>query len=523
MRDDVQVRLPVEERNAVPDPAEPPQAAAPASGDFTGARDGWLHWTHGLVNRLAMGADGLLLVLAGLAAWAVWAAWTNAAGPSLDDALPLVEAVLFTAVTLAVYQRAMTTIGAYRVENYRHWGKALLDVIGGLLPAGTVLSLLVWAFLPEVDPSGMLALWAGVALAFLGAGRAMAALGVRLLEERGVLRRRVVVFGATDAAERMITNLMLPEHRANYSILGLFDDRGTDRRPESLAGFPVSGDLLDFKRFLRDNRVDMIVIALPWRAALRIHGLCMQLQMISLDILIPLDEENSRLRLANMRHVGDVRHIGNVPALLVMRQPLRGMQIVMKRIEDVAVAGLGLLVASPVMLAAAIAIRLDSPGPVIFRQTRVGFNNRPFTMLKFRTMAVDDRDDGAGGTRRDDPRITRVGRFLRRTSIDELPQLFNVLTGDMSVVGPRAHVPNMRVGNHRYADVVREYAARSRVKPGITGWAQINGMRGGIHTVEKARVGVDMDIHYVENWSLWLDARIIISTVTTGLFGRDVF
>ncbi|AWJ92895.1 sugar transferase (plasmid) [Azospirillum baldaniorum] len=528
MRDDVQVRFPAEGQTAVLDPVAPPPPAAapdvepeaepdsaPPPGDFAGARDGWLHWTHGLVNRLVKGADGFLLALAGLGAWAIWAARTDE--PSLDDGRLLIQAIIFTAVTLGVYLRTMTTIGAYRVENYRHWGKSLLDVVGGLLPSGTVLSLLVWAFLPEVVPSDMLALWGGTALACLGAGRVAAAWGVRLLEERGVLRRRVVILGATDVAERMIAHLALPEHRANYSILGLFDDRDSDRRPASLAGLPVSGDLTDFKRFLPDNRVDMVVIALPWRAAMRIHSLRMQLQMISLDILIPLDEESIRLRLANLRH------IGGIPALLVMRQPLRGMQIIVKRIEDVVVAGLGLLVASPFMLAAAIAVRLDSPGPIIFRQTRVGFNNRPFTMLKFRTMKVDDSDDGAVGTSRDNPRITRVGRFLRRTSIDELPQLFNVLAGDMSVVGPRAHVPNMRVGNQRYAEVAREYAARSRVKPGITGWAQINGMRGGIHTVEKARVGVDMDIHYIENWSLWLDAKIIISTVTTGLFGRDVF
>ena len=510
MPDKVQTLEPDEERRAAPDSAVTPTTAAPASGEFAGPRDGWLHWTPGLINRLAKAMDGALLALAGLITWV--------AGPLYDGDLPAVQALILTLVTINVYHRSLTAIGAYRVENYRRWDRAMLDVIGGLMTAGAILLLLTWVFLPaDLNRTDMLILWAGTAVIFLGFGRAAAAQGVHILTTRGVLRRRVVIFGATDAAERMITHLEEPEHRANYQILALFDDRGADRRPESLGGIPVYGDLAVFKAFLQDHRVDMIVIALPWHAALRIHNLCMQLQMVSLDILIPLDEEDFKLRLA------DIRHIGNTPALLVMRQPLRGMQIIIKRIEDIVVAGLGLLVSAPFMLAAAIAIRLDSPGPIIFRQTRVGFNNRPFTMLKFRTMMVDETDDGAIGTHRDNPRITRVGRFLRRTSIDELPQLFNVLAGDMSVVGPRAHVPNMRVGNHRYAEAVREYAARSRVKPGITGWAQINGMRGGIHTIEKARVGVDMDIHYIENWSLWLDAKIIISTVTTGLFGRDVF
>lgn len=508
MLDDMQTREPTwdgEETSPHPDPA-PPAGPAPRSA---GAGDGWVHWTHGQVNRLVKASDGVLLALAGLAAWT--AGMWDGTGPSF------VQAALVTAITLDVYLRTMTAIGAYRVENYRRGRKALFDAIGGLLPAGAVLLLLAWAFLSPPDRMGWVLLWTGAALLFLAAGRVLAARLVRRLETRGALRRRVVLFGATDGAERMLRHLAQPEHQAHYEILALFDDRGADRRPASLAGMPVAGDLMAFKAFLQAHRVDMIVIALPWRAALRIHSLCMQLQMISLDILIPLDEENFRLRLSSVRRIGDT------PALLVMRQPLRGTQIMLKRIEDVVVASLGLLVASPVMLAAALAIRLESPGPIIFRQTRVGFNDRPFTMLKFRTMTVDETDDGALGTHRDNPRITRVGSLLRRTSIDELPQLFNVLAGDMSVVGPRAHVPNMRVGDHRYAEAVHEYAARSRVKPGITGWAQINGMRGGIHSIEKARAGVEMDIHYIENWSLWLDVKIMVSTIATGLFGRDVF
>lgn len=521
MLDDVQIREPAAQRETgkretgkcETAPHHDASDAGPSDTDVT-AQQGpppaqRLHWTHGLVNRLVRASDGMLLALAGLTAWAA----------GLDDSagLPLIQAAIVTIITIDVYLRTMTAIGAYRVENYRRGRKALFDTVGGLLPAGLVHFLLVWAFLPPSDGQGWMALWAGVAVAYLAVGRAVAARMVRRLEGRGALRRKVVLFGATDSAERMIRHLAQPEHRANYDVLALFDDRGADRRPESLAGMPVAGDLIAFKSYLQNHSVDMIVIALPWRAALRIHSLCMQLQMISLDILIPLDEENFKLRLASVRHIGDT------PALLVMRQPLRGMQVILKRVEDVVVAALGLLVASPVMLAAALAIRLESPGPVIFRQTRVGFNNRPFTMLKFRTMTVDEADDGALGTRRDNPRITRVGAILRRTSIDELPQLFNVLAGDMSVVGPRAHVPNMRVGDHRYAEAVREYAARCRVKPGITGWAQINGMRGGIHSIEKARAGVEMDIHYIENWSLWFDTKIMVSTLATGLFGRDVF
>ena len=162
-------------------------------------------------------------------------------------------------------------------------------------------------------------------------------------------------------------------------------------------------------------------------------------------------------------------------------------------------------------------------GPIFFKQPRVGFNSKPFMMYKFRTMTVDLTDDGSRGTSRDSQRITRVGRFLRRTSIDELPQLVNVLLGEMSVVGPRPHVPNMLVGEGVYSEVVQQYAARHRIKPGITGWAQINGMRGGIDSLEKAKRGADLDLYYIANWSPKLDIKIMLRTVLVGLIGRNVF
>ena len=175
------------------------------------------------------------------------------------------------------------------------------------------------------------------------------------------------------------------------------------------------------------------------------------------------------------------------------------------------------------MLLAALALRLEGNGPILFRQARVGFNSKPFMMYKFRTMTVDRNDDGSLGPYRNIQRITPVGKFLRRTSIGALPQLINVLRGEMSVIGPRPQVANVLVGEAGYTDIVRQYAARHRIKPGITGWAQINGMRGSIDSLAKASRGADLDLYYTANWSLRLDLKILIRTIMAGLTGREMF
>lgn len=242
-----------------------------------------------------------------------------------------------------------------------------------------------------------------------------------------------------------------------------------------------------------------------------------RLNSIPADMLLLM--EINRLGLEEIK----VRNVGGYSFLQMTRRPLIGSLVLFKAIEDYVVASIGILLTAPIMLVTAILIRLEGPGPIFFRQRRVGFNHREFDMLKFRSMAVDPSDDGSKGTMVDDPRITRIGRFIRRTSIDELPQLFNVLQGHMSVVGPRAHVPGMLVDDKVYTQAVIEYAARHRVKPGITGWAQINGMRGGIHTEERARRSVELDLEYIESWSVWLDIVIMARTVLGGLWGRNVF
>jgi exopolysaccharide biosynthesis polyprenyl glycosylphosphotransferase len=200
------------------------------------------------------------------------------------------------------------------------------------------------------------------------------------------------------------------------------------------------------------------------------------------------------------------------------------MSQILKRAEDLLFSSLALIVLSPVLLITAALVRFSSPGPVLFVQPRVGFNNEAINVFKFRTMYSDMSDIGARATTtRNDPRVTPVGRFLRRFSIDELPQLFNVLQGSMSLVGPRPHGTEMMVGDRFYHEAVGGYAGRHRVKPGITGYAQVKGLRGEVRTIERAKRRIELDRHYMDNWSFWLDMWILFATARAVLFDRDAY
>lgn len=216
--------------------------------------------------------------------------------------------------------------------------------------------------------------------------------------------------------------------------------------------------------------------------------------------------------------------IGWISAVDVATRPLSAGQALIKRIEDLIVGSLALVFTLPLMVAAAILIKLDSPGPVLFRQQRVGFHDKTFPVFKFRTMYHDMADHGSvRQTSRRDSRVTRVGRFLRKTSIDELPQLFNVLRGEMSVIGPRPHALNMTAAGLPLHEVLDDYTSRHRIKPGITGWAQINGCRGEIDSEEKLRKRIMLDSYYIESWSLALDAWILIRTAVLVAIDRQAY
>ena len=251
-----------------------------------------------------------------------------------------------------------------------------------------------------------------------------------------------------------------------------------------------------------------MIFSLPISAEGRILQMLKKLWVLPVDIR--LSAHSNKLRFRPRAY----SYLGNVPVLDVFDRPITDWDVVMKWLFDKIVGGLALIALAPIMLLIAIAIKLDSRGPVLFKQKRYGFNNELIEVYKFRSLHADQTDVNASKlVTKDDPRVTRVGRFIRKTSLDELPQLFNVVfDGNLSLVGPRPHAVNAKAETKRYDEAVDGYFARHRVKPGITGWAQINGWRGETDTQEKIQRRVEHDLYYIENWSLLFDLSILAKT-----------
>lgn len=336
--------------------------------------------------------------------------------------------------------------------------------------------------------------------------RFAAAKAIRAWGRNGVMERRAVIIGGGQPARELIRALeQQPDN--DIRICGIFDDRNRDRSPDVVAGYPKLGTFAELVEFARLARVDMMIVSLPLTAENRILELMRRLWILPVDIRIAAHANRLKFRPRSYSH------IGKVPMLDVFDKPIRDWDSVAKRLFDVFFATVAILTLWPVMLAAAIAVKVTSKGPALFVQKRHGFNNEVINVLKFRSMYTDMGDPTAKkAVTRNDPRVTPVGRFIRKTSIDELPQLFNVLKGDLSLVGPRPHAVHAQTGDLKYAEVVESYFARHKVKPGVTGWAQINGWRGEIDNSDKIRFRTAFDLYYIENWSLLFDLKILFLT-----------
>jgi Undecaprenyl-phosphate glucose phosphotransferase len=399
---------------------------------------------------------------------------------------------LWRAVLVAGWAVPVTALlGGYRLA----W---LLSVWRGYAAAlaGLMCGVLVLAMSGQSWAAPLLA--AGGALFVLRLGFGALA---RWVVEHGLTERRAVLVGGGPEALRLIRGLA-GHAGADIRICAIFDDRGGDRVPPAVLDVPKIGRIADLVAFCREAEVDLIIVTLPPTAEARIA------QILGLLRVLPVAVHLSAFSRDFSFREGPDGFSALLPA------SFRPERRVVKRCFDLVVGSALLLLLAPVMTVVALALKLDSRGPVFFRQERHGFNDRPVRVWKFRSMydhATDQRADRV--VVKGDPRVTRVGRVLRKTSLDELPQLFNVLGGTLSLVGPRPHAVAARSSRAETFDrIVDGYSARHRLPPGITGWAQVHGLRGEVDDPESLRARFAHDLFYIENWSIWLDIAILLRT-----------
>ncbi|MEM7211970.1 MAG: undecaprenyl-phosphate glucose phosphotransferase [Pseudomonadota bacterium] len=348
----------------------------------------------------------------------------------------------------------------------------------------------------------------------LVASRMAIGMTLRALLRKRLIGRRMAVLGAGVQGRRFLQRLTVhPSHLSTVS--GVYDP-DPPLIGASVSGHTVNGTIDDLIRAARDDAFDEIVLALPADGSVRPAEIVQRLRELPVNVYLAPDVTAFGVPLKPLN-----RSEAGAPLFEVWQRPISGWNLFLKFAEDYLLAVLALMLLAPALLLIALAIRLDSPGPVLFRQKRLGFNNQVFEIFKFRTMYHRDVPEKCVvQASQGDSRVTRVGRILRKTSLDELPQLLNVLNGTMSLVGPRPHALSH---NEDFSRSVRGYFGRHKVKPGITGWAQVNGLRGEIDSHSKLEARISHDVHYAENWSLFFDIRILFVTVIVVLFQKAAY
>jgi putative colanic acid biosysnthesis UDP-glucose lipid carrier transferase len=355
----------------------------------------------------------------------------------------------------------------------------------------------------------LLLLWmAATPLALLGLHLLVRRIAKRFVPMVSRRRSAAIVF-VNDTGQELARNLTLSQ---SYDLAGYFDDRTPARTAGGLKGVPYLARTSRVAEFVRRLGIQVVFVVLPEGAMRRVAGVLDQLSDTTASVYYVPDF----LALGPTQ----ISEIESIPMMEVVETPFYGVDGVVKQMFDFGFALAALLALAPLLLLIALAVKAGSPGPVLFRQRRYGLDGEPFDMLKFRTMRDGLADADVQQATRDDPRVTRVGRFLRRASLDELPQFWNVLRGEMSVVGPRPHTI---AHNEYYRRAVKRYMVRHKVKPGITGWAQVHGLRGETAQIEHMRERVRYDLDYVQHWSPLLDIEIIARTVLVLLTDRNAY
>ena len=399
--------------------------------------------------------------------------------------------------------------GLYRPRRISTWISEVLDIAKASSAATLLLIALTYLFQQyEFSRLAFFCFWL-INITFLSLTRILFREFLRILRLRGYNQRYALIIG-TDKMGQDLVNKLRKHPDLGIQVVGFLTDDTQDVGKE-IHGIKVVGRYPDVRNLIVECGVDMVFIALSFQFHYQIKDILNWIgdEMVNIIVLPDLFE------FVTLR--GSVSELEGMPLISLRDTPLYGWNLVVKRVSDVVCALSILTFAAPVMLAVALLVRFTSRGPVLFRQERMGLDGKVFTMLKFRTMPVNAEEiTGPVWTKEDDPRRTKIGKFLRKTSLDELPQFFNVLKGDMSIVGPR---PERPVFIQNFRDTIPKYMLRHKMKAGITGWAQVNGWRGNT-SLEKR---IECDLHYIENWSLSLDIKIIWLTVWRGFVNKHAY
>lgn len=490
----------------------PSPAVSKAAGAEGAARRGpfrpeaWLNARQRSAARLAVHYFRAIDVLA-VAAVSLLCAWAVSPGGLFDAALGQVLPFALGALTCLGLMRSLGLYGFARNQK----APLHLAAVTGAAAAGGATTLIAGALLSPTPACSAYLIWSGLTAVTLYALHMGWSDLVGRWRRSGALTPNVVVVGATRHAERLIRDAL---KRRDLNVLGVFDDRMA-RSPTAVEGVPVLGGSDALLSHRMTPYVDRIVVAIDPNAQSRVRELMTRLGTLPNELTLLVDPQGTDERNAALEK------LAAAPLASLDGHMDADRRAFDKRLQDLLIGGLAMVLLAPAMALIALAVRLDSPGPILFRQRRHGFNQEEIVVWKFRSMRHEAADATASRqVTADDDRVTRVGRFLRATSLDELPQLINVLSGEMSLVGPRPHAIGMKTGQIESARLVAEYAHRHRIKPGMTGWAAIKGSRGPLHTPQDVRRRVQLDVDYVERQSFWLDLWIMAVTVPVLLGDR---
>tara|TARA_R110000744_G_scaffold110467_7_gene208382 strand:+ start:3832 stop:5235 length:1404 start_codon:yes stop_codon:yes gene_type:complete len=410
------------------------------------------------------------------------------------------------------------SITAEMLALYRSWRDgAFKEIVFNTLLSWSLSFVLILLYLfwdqSNADLSrGAISAWFLLTGMLLIIWRGCFSLFLRRIRSKGLNTRNVAIIGLTTEGENLAREI-LANPQTGYRLTAIYDDRDLERLPETYHGM-INGKVDDGVDHARLNEFDVVYIALPLSAEKRITAILQLLGNTTVNVQLVPNLYMFSIMSASMAHVR------NIQTISVFCNPMRGSYALTKRIEDILLASTILLLISIPLLIIAIAVKATSKGPIIFKQRRYGLNGKDIKVYKFRSMTVTENSDVVTQATKNDVRITKLGAFLRRTSLDELPQFVNVLQGKMSVVGPRPHAA---AHNEEYRKAVAYYMLRHKIRPGITGWAQINGWRGETDTIEKMEMRIKYDLDYIRRWSLWMDAKIVFFTIFRSFTDKNAY